>query len=197
MYSRVIQHTGICRSCRHLNNFSSVIWSEDEIDNLSREELSENVDENEVTCPDCGKSGAIRTVFFKLNDMIIDMQHEPKKGRITLNGTKANSQLDSSDLGADNGEFTLYDYLNALTLFDDELRKLQIKNQSNEQGELQTLKSEPEGSFIFSAKLNDESPYIIPFGVSTYGFSYEEIDRILRDLRKQTKARLEQSNLPY
>jgi hypothetical protein len=180
-----------------MNNFSSVIWSEDEIDNLSREELSENVDENEVNCPDCGRSGTVGTVFFKLNDLIIDMQRSTQKGRITLNGSKANSILNSCDLGADNGEFSFYDYLNALTIFDTELTKLREKNQSNEQGGLQTLKSEPDGGFIFSAKLNDESPYIIPFGVSTYGFSYEEIDRILMDLRKETKARLEQSNMPY
>jgi hypothetical protein len=167
------------------------------MESLSREDLDENVDENEVSCPDCERSGAIRIVFFKINDLIIDMQRNPLKGRINLNGKKINSQLDSCDLGADNREFSLYDFLNALTIFDSELSKLRAKNLANEQGELQTLKSETEGSFIFSAKLNDESPYIIPFGVSTYGFSYEEIDRILMDLRKETKARLEQSNMPY
>lgn len=197
MYSRVINYSGVCRSCRHLNNFTSVIWSEDEIENPSRDDLSENIDENDVTCPDCGRSGVIRIIFFKFSNLIFDMQDEPQEGRINLNGQKANSQIENCDLGADNSSFSLYDYYNALIIFEKELEKLRKLNQSNEQGDLKTLKSLPEGSFIFSAKLNEENPYIIPFGVSTYGFSYEEIDKILSDLSKEIRARLEQSNMPY
>jgi hypothetical protein len=197
MYNRVINYTGLCRNCRHINNFSSILRSEYEIDNLSREEFVENFDENIQPCPDCGRDGMMHFLFFRLNELIIDLRNEPQTGRIILQGQKLKSQLRSCDLGADDSNFGLYDYYNALTIFDKELAKLRAKNQDNEQGSLETLKSESDGSFTFSAKFSDEPPYIIPFGVSTYGFSYEEIKKILMDLRRDIKSQLQQSRIPY
>lgn len=60
---------------------------------------------------------------------------------------------------------------------------------------MQTLERLTDGSFTFSAKIQDEPPYAIPFGISTYGFSYDEIDKILIDLNEQIRTRLRENNM--
>lgn len=197
MYSRVIHYTGLCRNCRHINNFSSMLRCDYEIDTLSREEFAENFDENRQPCPDCGSNGMMRILFFKFNELIVDLQNEPSAGRIILQGHKSKSQLRSCDLGADNSNFGLYDYYNALSIFNKELDKLREKEMEIEQDNLKTLKPENDGTFTFSSKFSNKTPYIIPFGTSIYGFSYEEIKKILIDLRKEVKGQLDQNNMSY
>ncbi len=197
MNTRVIHYTGGCRNCRGLNNFSTLIVSEEEMNSLSRDELVDTIDENQESCPDCGRRGTIKIFIFKIGNLIYDMQTSPQSGRITLRAEKENSNLETCELGADNSSLSFYDYYNALAIFDNELETLRTKNQSSEQGELQTLQTLPKGGLIFSAKLNLESPYIIPFGVSMYGFSYEEVYKILSDLKQQIRTRLKEGNMPY
>lgn len=117
MYSKVINYTGLCKSCRSINNFGTVLMSEDEIVNLSRIDLLENINENKLGCPDCGRTGNMIILLFKFNNSIYDMRTKPLNGRILLQAEKVNSQLDTCQLSADNNNFSLYDYYNALKIF--------------------------------------------------------------------------------
>jgi len=189
----MVNFKAACNSCRSLSDFSTVIMTADDVDVFDKSDLIDTIDESSQTCPNCGKQGNMQILTFQVGNLIYDLQNPSQFGRFVLRAEKTNNEIGKCELASDNNSFTPYDYLNAISIFEDEL----TSKRNNETDKIEKeLFSQKDGTLFFSAKTQDDNPFIIPFGFSTYGFSYEEISKILTDLRSELRKSLKNNNMP-
>jgi hypothetical protein len=197
MFIKNVNYAAGCRNCRVANKYQITLMSEEQITNPSRLDLVEEIDQNIMVCTNCGKRGNMLILFFKVDNIIYDMQTSPKNGKIQLHGKKSNLKIHSCELVADIDNLSPYDYLNSLYIFQTELSIRREKYLLSENPNPKYLQSFDDGNFIFTAKLNDGPPYIISYGYFATGFSYEEINEVIYTKRKEIQYKLTEANMLY
>jgi hypothetical protein len=172
--------------------------SEDNDDEpLSRSDLLEEAEPHRIVCPSCHERGHMRILFFKLNDMYYDMEYPPKKGFVTLEVKKRNNEIISGELFPSVNGFGSYDCLNALTVIRERLAFFHNNWMSNKNPDPARFKSLSDGDFSFPVQLLDEPPYISTKGYSSKGFSFEEMNNFIRNLKQTITDNLTENSMLY
>jgi hypothetical protein len=197
MNSWTISYAAGCENCRQANMFISVLISNNEIESLSRTELQEKIDQSTITCPECGEEGYMNILFFKINDIIYDMEYPPVNGRITLEAEKRNGQIVTCKLVPNTNGFGSYDCLNTLNTIQKNLALFHNNWLTNEKRNPDSFQSRTDGVFWFPVKFIDEPPYISIKGYSSQGFSFEEMNSLILKLRREITDVLTRNNMLY
>lgn len=116
-----IQYAAGCKNCRRQNVFIITFMSEEDNEPLSRTDLLEEIDLSKIVCADCGRRGFMKILFFKINDLIYDMENPPKDGFITLEAKKSNGKIMGGILRPSLDGFGSYDCLNSLNIIEERL----------------------------------------------------------------------------
>ena len=197
MNYRTINYAAGCKNCRRANMFATVLMSDVEIESLSRTELQEEIDQSTITCPECGEEGYMNILFFKINDIIYDMEYPPVNGRITLEAEKRNGQIVTCKLVPNANGFGSYDCLNTLNTIQKALAFFHNNWLTNENRNPDSYQSRPDGVFSFPVKFIEEPPYISIKGYSSRGFSLEEMNSLILKLRREITDDLTRNNMLY
>ena len=197
MRTLVLEYAVGCRNCKLADRYVTSLLFREEIPELSRGFLMEEMNQTEMRCPQCRQIGYMQILFFKVNGIIYDMEYPPKNGFITLEVKKSNNEIISGELFPSVNGFGSYDCLNSLTVIHERLRFFHNNWLSNENRDPTKFQSFKDGDFRFPVRFLDEPPYISTKGYVSKGFSFEEMNSIISKLRRTIMNSLKENNMLY